>query len=113
MGDITCIYICLSDLQRECGGILNGTVGIIQSSPFDSKGRYENLISCSWVIVVPEEEAVFFEFETIDVEYDATCSKDYIQVRLRECIIEMSLDMLFPRWYFDKCRLRLACAACF
>ena len=74
--------ICLSDLQRECGGILNGTVGIIQSRPFDPLDNYERQISCSWAIVVPEADVVFFEFETIDVEYDATCSKDYIQVRV-------------------------------
>ena len=80
--------ICLSD-QRECDGILNGTVGIIQSRPFDPLDNYERQFSCSWAIVVPDADVVFFEFETIDVDYDATCSKNYVQVRLYSTVCKL------------------------
>lgn len=36
---------------------------------------------CTWTIKVEREEEVELEFQTVDLERDATCQYDYIEVR--------------------------------
>ncbi|KAG0717160.1 Procollagen C-endopeptidase enhancer 2 [Chionoecetes opilio] len=66
-------------LRSLCNGnkILNGTVGTLEVV---NGGAYSNYLQCSWELNFPQESSVNLSWDYIDIEADATCGYDWVQV---------------------------------
>ncbi|NWR90257.1 CUBN protein, partial [Furnarius figulus] len=62
-----------------CGGIFNGSVGVI-SSPAHSVLDYHNNMNCSYYITVGNGKVVALKFNSFQLEVSPTCYKDYVAV---------------------------------
>uniref|UniRef100_A0A8B9N9X7 Cubilin n=1 Tax=Accipiter nisus TaxID=211598 RepID=A0A8B9N9X7_9AVES len=62
-----------------CGGIFNGSVGVI-SSPAHSVLDYHNNMNCSYYITVGYAPCVFYRFNSFQLEISPSCYKDYVAV---------------------------------
>ena len=57
--------------QQECGGLLTIPSGSIASPKFPQK--YENSLTCTWVIQAPEDKKIEVTFDDFNVEFDRFC----------------------------------------
>uniref|UniRef100_A0A8B9GL35 Cubilin n=1 Tax=Amazona collaria TaxID=241587 RepID=A0A8B9GL35_9PSIT len=62
-----------------CGGIFNGSVGVI-SSPGHSVLDYHNNMNCSYYITVGNNKVVSLKFNSFQLELSPSCYKDYVAV---------------------------------
>uniref|UniRef100_A0A8C8BEW9 Cubilin n=1 Tax=Otus sunia TaxID=257818 RepID=A0A8C8BEW9_9STRI len=62
-----------------CGGIFNGSVGVI-SSPAHSTLDYHNNMNCSYYITVGNGKVVALKFNSFQLEISPSCYKDYVAV---------------------------------
>uniref|UniRef100_A0A8C0FEB1 Cubilin n=1 Tax=Bubo bubo TaxID=30461 RepID=A0A8C0FEB1_BUBBB len=62
-----------------CGGIFNGSVGVI-SSPAHSVLDYHNNMNCSYYITVGNGKVVALKFNSFQLEISPSCYKDYVAV---------------------------------
>ncbi|NXY67496.1 CUBN protein, partial [Glareola pratincola] len=62
-----------------CGGIFNGSVGVI-SSPAHSVLDYHNNMNCSYYITVGNSKIVALKFNSFQLEISPFCYKDYVAV---------------------------------
>ncbi|NXY42567.1 CUBN protein, partial [Ceuthmochares aereus] len=62
-----------------CGGVFNGSVGII-SSPAHSVLDYHNNMNCSYHITVGNSKVVALKFNSFQLEISPSCYKDYVAV---------------------------------
>ncbi|XP_032240944.2 tolloid-like protein 1 [Nematostella vectensis] len=69
--------------KREdlCGGILYGPKGIIQSPNYPSS--YPSRVGCLWQILSPKGKHVKLTFETFELESEAHCQYDYVDIRAK------------------------------
>ncbi|XP_010219070.1 PREDICTED: cubilin-like, partial [Tinamus guttatus] len=62
-----------------CGGIFNGSVGII-SSPGHSVVDYHNNMNCSYHLSVGNGKVIALKFNSFQLELSPSCYKDYVAV---------------------------------
>lgn len=70
------LFTCLT--AKECGGVLTDQQKIIQSPGFPEKYQDEQI--CYWHIRVRLGQRIRLRFLEFDVEDDASCLADYLDV---------------------------------
>ena len=63
--------IKFKEIEQECGGLLTLPSGSIVSPKYPQK--YENSLTCTWLIQAPEDKKIEVTFDDFNVEFDRFC----------------------------------------
>ena len=64
---------------RKCGGYFTTPNGTLESPSYPDK--YPDDSDCVYIISQPSGTIIVLSFHSIDIEYDSTCSYDYLEIR--------------------------------
>lgn len=66
-------------LRRICGSVIFMKEGRL-NYPIEEESTYDNNERCAWIIRTVPQQILNVTFESFDLEQDAECSKDWLQI---------------------------------
>ena len=80
----------------KCGDTLTGFSGVIHSPDRDGDGHYDNLVTCSWKIQVPDVNVIIFDFIKMDIHKTPMCDGDFLEVNtfIKQSSLYIFMDIL-------------------
>ena len=74
-------YVTVTEVKvRECGGVLESTIGVILPLDVNEDGLYDYAVDCMWLIHVPNDHVVRYSIVYIYIQDSQQCSKDRLLV---------------------------------